>query len=461
MIQRLQTAIAITAVFAGTYLMTRLGGKLIAVQVTDPLAVGKLWPVILLLAVGSVWLGGTVIIGVTMQLVSFINSDAGHETDRLGVAGVCGTVAAVLVGAGNTLLQTPVFTATGGSLTPLVSTVTAAMPLIVGFSWVWRSEEKLYLDSTSENPDLDPEVIKQATELGDADSSPRPGVPYSVNHTDVKQGDSSVNTDPNHGQGITYTSYEYDWQQETDVSFADVGGLNDIKVEIQRELILPFAKAAEAANLGVSPANLLFYGPPGTGKTYLAKAVATELGLPAAILTGSAINSKWINESAEQVATLFSEAEKIATAHGGAVIFVDEIDSVLQQRSGASNAHAEDSKVVNEFLNHLEEADDNIVFIGATNRLGALDKAGIRAGRIDRKIEIGSPDRQTREAMLQAQLSDRDHSIPDELIEQIAIETEDYVAAELEQLVTKAAKHALQDGSNRIRIRDIVAILEK
>ena len=187
--------------------------------------------------------------------------------------------------------------------------------------------------------------------------------------------------------------------------------------------------------------------------------MATELGLPAAILNGSAINSKWINESAEQVRDLFTEAHEIAAAEGGAIIFIDEIDSVLKQRTGAGSSHAEDAKVVNEFLNYLENTDDEIVFVGATNRLDSLDSAATRAGRIDEKIEIGKPDQQTREAILRAQLNKRSHAIPDEMLERVAAETEGYVAADLEQLVKKAAKQALQSGDNKIRPRDVANVM--
>ncbi|MFC7028507.1 AAA family ATPase [Halomicroarcula sp. GCM10025710] len=74
-------------------------------------------------------------------------------------------------------------------------------------------------------------------------------------------------------------------------------------------------------------------------------------------------------------------------------MFLDELDAVLKQRSGAGQSHEEDNKVVAEFLNHLQETSEHyILFIGATNRLEALDDAGVRSGRIDKKVQIGKPD---------------------------------------------------------------------
>ncbi len=200
----------------------------------------------------------------------------------------------------------------------------------------------------------------------------------------------------------------------------------------------------------------MLYGLPGTGKTHLAKSLASETRLPFVQLSGADIQSKWINESSQQVKQLFDEGNEIATTHGGALIFVDELDSVLKARNTSGNAHAEDDKVVNEFLNHLENAKENgIVFVGATNRIECLDSAAIRSGRIDEKMKIGKPDYQTRRKILITHLDDRQHDISDNDISKLAGETEGVVAAELEQTVNGAAKQVLARDGKEIRFEDL------
>jgi SpoVK/Ycf46/Vps4 family AAA+-type ATPase len=249
---------------------------------------------------------------------------------------------------------------------------------------------------------------------------------------------------------------EFAWQSETDVSFDDIGGMAALKKQLHAEVIKPLESPEKAEKLGVSAPNIVFHGPPGTGKTFTAKALATELGLPFASLSGADIQSKWINESASKVNDLFSEAREIAARKGGAVVFLDELDSVLKSRNGAKSAHEEDNKVVNEFLNHLEDTKDhNIVFIGATNRLDALDQAGIRSGRIDVKIHVGQPDEEAREAILRAQLAERKHTLSEDDIADLAAATDGAVAADLEQLVNRAAKNVLLRDGETIHRFDI------
>jgi len=254
---------------------------------------------------------------------------------------------------------------------------------------------------------------------------------------------------------VSATEWEFNWQSQTDVSFDDVGGMDDLKDTLHAEVIKPLENPEKAEKLGIAAPNIIFHGPPGTGKTFAAEALATELGLPFAKLSGADIQSKWINESAGRVNNLFNEARKLAALEGGAVVFLDELDSVLKTRSGSGRSHEEDNKVVNEFLNHLEDTSDHgIVFVGATNRLEALDDAGIRSGRIDLKIEIGKPDMETREQILRTQLDGRDHNIPDAGIEKLVCATDGAVAADLELLVNRAAKNVLSRDGDVIQLSD-------
>ncbi len=251
---------------------------------------------------------------------------------------------------------------------------------------------------------------------------------------------------------------EFAWQTGTGVNFDDVGGMSDVKRELRQDVIVPLTeKSEEADRLGVSASNIVFFGPPGTGKTYIAEALATELELPFAELSGSDVQSKWINESTEKVSALFTEAERVAEKCDGAVVFVDEIDSVLSERSGR-HAHAEDEKVVNEFLNHLGDVSDDVVFIGATNRMESLDDAGVRSGRIDKQIEIGMPGFREREEILQAQLSSRPHTVSQDVMSDVAEDSLGCSAADLAALVDAAARHALARGDDKITDEDLLSV---
>jgi SpoVK/Ycf46/Vps4 family AAA+-type ATPase len=111
---------------------------------------------------------------------------------------------------------------------------------------------------------------------------------------------------------------------------------------------------------------------------------------------------------------------------------------------------------VNEFLNHLEETKDHdVVFIGATNRVDALDDAGIRSGRIDEKIQVGEPDREARKAILEQQLGDRGHELTGQDIQFIAGQTDGLVAADLAALVESAAKRTFNRGGDTITMSNM------
>lgn len=255
--------------------------------------------------------------------------------------------------------------------------------------------------------------------------------------------------------------YEFNWVIGTKVSFDDVGGMSDVIAELRRDVIRPLVEDKERAKrLGITPGNVLFHGPPGTGKTYLSKALATELGVPFAQISGADIQSKWINESADRARKLFQEGERIADRHDGALIFIDEIDSILGSRDSSSR-HAEDRKVVNELLAHLQETRENdVIVIGATNRVEALDEAGVRSGRMSNRIRIGLPEESAREEIIRAQLRGRASDVSSECISIMARETEGYSAADIESIIESSAKRALDSDVDVIRDEDLLAVVD-
>lgn len=426
------------------------GHRLVYRQYLDPIAgvpfAGTLGVVVLL---PLVLVAG--LIGLCFLLGGLTPRIAGRtEYTIAGIAGLTGVVVALLQTILNTL---PVTVHLHPWPVPVESSAAVAVvSLSAGYLCyrLYRPGPIIGIKMpTNQTDDLDPEFVRQRTTARSSEPSQvQPHSPRDDNQSNLQtETGPSTNQDgepsPSEVESKS-TDCEFDWTTDTGVDFSDVGGMDDLKTRLKREVIRPLTTDRERAEaLGIHAPNVLLYGPPGTGKTFVAKAVASELGLPFVKLSGADVTSKWINEGPEQINRLFTEAQKMATREGGAVIFLDELDSVLKARSGAVRAHEEDNKIVNEFLAHLQETKDhNVVFIGATNRREALDEAATRRGRIDREIKVGLPDYEARRKILKAQLRPRGQQLSDQDIATVADATEGFSAAELEGLVEDAARLA-------------------
>ncbi|MEA1929952.1 MAG: ATP-binding protein [Euryarchaeota archaeon] len=260
---------------------------------------------------------------------------------------------------------------------------------------------------------------------------------------DSEESEESADDQPPWAEGLEI-ELSHSWTKESEVTMADYGGRPELTETIRNSVIVPFRDRPEQAKqLGVPVPSLLLYGPPGTGKTYLAETLAGEIGYPYVTLSGGDMLSRYINASTENVNELFAEARAIADHAGGALIFIDEIDSVLKTRQ-STNQHAEDQKVVNEFLTQIEKVgEENILFMGATNVHAELDSAAL--SRFDKELFVGLPEEQTRREIIATHLSDRAHSVTDDEIAELAAETEGYSARDLTKIVTDAARRTLVD----------------
>ena len=240
------------------------------------------------------------------------------------------------------------------------------------------------------------------------------------------------------------SEFTQSWQDDSGVTMADYGGRPDLCQTIQNSVIVPFRDRPEQARqLGVPVPTILLYGPPGTGKTYLAKALAGEIGYPYVTLSGGDVLSRYINASTEQVNDLFGEARALAEYAGGALIFIDEIDSVLKARQ-STNQHAEDRKVVNEFLTQIEDiGEQNILFIGATNVYDELDSAAL--SRFDKELFVDLPNEHTRREIIATHLDGRAHEVTDSEIAELAEATVGLSARDLTNIITDAARRTLVD----------------
>jgi transitional endoplasmic reticulum ATPase len=225
-----------------------------------------------------------------------------------------------------------------------------------------------------------------------------------------------------------------------DVTYEDIGGL-DRELEQVREMVeLPMRHPELFETLGIEPPKgVLLHGPPGTGKTLMARAVANEIDAYFTDISGPEIMSKYYGESEEQLREVFDEAEENAPA----IVFIDEIDSIAPKR-GETQGDVE-RRVVAQLLSLMDGLEERgqVIVIGATNRVDAVDPALRRGGRFDREIEIGVPDRDGRKEILQVHT--RGMPLSEDIdLDQYAESTHGFVGADLESLAKESAMNALR-----------------
>jgi transitional endoplasmic reticulum ATPase len=172
------------------------------------------------------------------------------------------------------------------------------------------------------------------------------------------------------------------------ISYEDIGGLKPELQRVRETIELPMRHPELFQKLGIEPPKgVLLFGPPGTGKTLIAKAVANESGAHFIAIAGPEVISKYYGESEQRLREIFEEAQDNAPA----IIFIDELDSIAPRREDVTGEV--ERRVVAQLLTMMDglEEREQVVVIGATNRLDAIDPALRRPGRFDREIEIGVP----------------------------------------------------------------------
>lgn len=221
--------------------------------------------------------------------------------------------------------------------------------------------------------------------------------------------------------------------------FAAIAGMQELKQQLQEEVIEPLHNPGEYKRYGVSiPNGMLLYGPPGCGKTFFAKHFAEEVGFNFMFVTPATLKSRYVNATQENIAKMFAEAEKNAPT----IIFIDEMNELVPDRE--CNVHEMSRSAVNEMLAQMDRTGERGIFvIGATNFPHTIDPAILRAGRIEKKYFLGAPDREARAALFRLYLKDRPYDFGLDY-ERLSDLTNNYVSADIQLIVNDAARKALK-----------------
>jgi transitional endoplasmic reticulum ATPase len=230
-----------------------------------------------------------------------------------------------------------------------------------------------------------------------------------------------------------------------DVTWDDIGGLEDVKKNLQEMILYPIEHPDKFHKFGMSPSKgVLFYGPPGCGKTLLAKAVAHECSSNFISIKGPELLTMWFGESEANVREVFDKARGAAPC----VLFFDELDSVgIARGSSQGDAGGAGDRVLNQLLTEMDGVGGkkNLFFIGATNRPDILDEALIRPGRLDQLIYIPLPDKPSRVSVLKAVLR-KSPIAPNINFDFLGDLTDGFTGADITELCQRATKAAIRES---------------
>jgi len=251
--------------------------------------------------------------------------------------------------------------------------------------------------------------------------------------------------------------------EDKKITWNDIGGYEDAKKEIKEYIELPLKNRDIAMKYGLKPPKgMLLFGPPGCGKTMMMRALANESKLNFLYVNISDIMSKWYGESEARLRELFNNARK----NSPCILFFDEIDTIGVKRE----SHTGDSvtpRLLSLMLSEIDglHSEDGVIVVGSTNVPQMLDKALLRAGRFDKLIYIGPPNKEARKQILQIHCKGKPLA-EDVDFDKLAEITERYSGADLANLCQEAARkvasEAIEKGADRkITMADFIELIKK
>lgn len=252
----------------------------------------------------------------------------------------------------------------------------------------------------------------------------------------------------------------FDKDNNIKVTFKDVAGLEEAKVEVME--IVDFLKNPKkyTALGGKIPKGALLVGPPGTGKTLLAKAVAGEANVPFFSISGSDFVEMFVGVGASRVRDLFKQAKEKAPC----IVFIDEIDAVGRARSknGGFSSNDERENTLNQLLTEMDGFGTNsgVIVLAATNRADILDKALMRAGRFDRQINVDLPELKEREEIFKVHLGKLKLS-PELQTDFLAKQTPGFSGADIANVCNEAALMAARKNKQYIEKQDFLDAIDR
>ncbi len=254
--------------------------------------------------------------------------------------------------------------------------------------------------------------------------------------------------------------YGFEVDEKPDVSYGDIGGLEQQIEEIREAVELPLLKPKLFEEVGIEPPKgIMLYGPPGTGKTLLAKAVAKHTKATFIRIVGSEFVQKYIGEGARLVREVFQLAKEKAPS----IVFIDELDAIAARRTSSdTSGDREVQRTLMQLLSEMDGFDPrgDVKLIGATNRIDILDPAILRPGRFDRIIEVPMPSLEARIQIFK--IHTRKMNLAENVdFKELASLTEGASGADIKAIVTEAGMFAIRTDRTKVTREDFLKALEK